>query len=411
MGNMNDTMIVPADWTPDNSIIKVIGVGGGGCNAVSYMYRQKIEGCSFIICNTDSQALGKSDVPVKIQMGPGLGAGTDPVAGRNAAIESQDAIKEKIVDTNTKMLFITAGMGGGTGTGASPVIAKIARDAGILTVAVVTIPFRNEGNESKAKAIEGIRELEQNVDSLLLIDNEKLYEYYGNSLIQDAFPKADNVLATAVRGIIEIINKPGFINVDFKDVTNMMRNSGKALMGCGSGTGANRLEDAVKEAFEFPLLSDYDLKTAKNLLINITTGNNDKGLRMEDLSKIDKLIEEHVGSAKKFKRGIILEDDPEFADRVNITAIATGIAIQIEDINDMSGNIIAIDENFTYSDRMHEAGTEIELSATPYVHVVGSNSSDNRPHLNYTEKPVLCVNPGDDLSQLEQTTAFKRANK
>lgn len=408
---MNDTMIVPADWTPDNSIIKVIGVGGGGCNAVSYMYRQKIEGCSFIICNTDSQALGKSDVPVKIQMGPGLGAGTDPVAGRNAAIESQDAIKEKIVDTNTKMLFITAGMGGGTGTGASPVIAKIARDAGILTVAVVTIPFRNEGNESKAKAIEGIRELEQNVDSLLLIDNEKLYEYYGNSLIQDAFPKADNVLATAVRGIIEIINKPGFINVDFKDVTNMMRNSGKALMGCGSGTGANRLEDAVKEAFEFPLLSDYDLKTAKNLLINITTGNNDKGLRMEDLSKIDKLIEEHVGSAKKFKRGIILEDDPEFADRVNITAIATGIAIQIEDINDMSGNIIAIDENFTYSDRMHEAGTEIELSATPYVHVVGSNSSDNRPHLNYTEKPVLCVNPGDDLSQLEQTTAFKRANK
>ncbi len=404
-------MIVPADWTPDNSIIKVIGVGGGGCNAVSYMYRQKIEGCSFIICNTDSQALGKSDVPVKIQMGPGLGAGTDPVAGRNAAIESQDAIKEKIVDTNTKMLFITAGMGGGTGTGASPVIAKIARDAGILTVAVVTIPFRNEGNESKAKAIEGIRELEQNVDSLLLIDNEKLYEYYGNSLIQDAFPKADNVLATAVRGIIEIINKPGFINVDFKDVTNMMRNSGKALMGCGSGTGANRLEDAVKEAFEFPLLSDYDLKTAKNLLINITTGNNDKGLRMEDLSKIDKLIEEHVGSAKKFKRGIILEDDPEFADRVNITAIATGIAIQIEDINDMSGNIIAIDENFTYSDRMHEAGTEIELSATPYVHVVGSNSSDNRPHLNYTEKPVLCVNPGDDLSQLEQTTAFKRANK
>ena len=404
-------MIVPADWTPDNSIIKVIGVGGGGCNAVSYMYRQKIEGCSFIICNTDSQALGKSDVPVKIQMGPGLGAGTDPVAGQNAAIESQDAIKEKIVDTNTKMLFITAGMGGGTGTGASPVIAKIARDAGILTVAVVTIPFRNEGNESKAKAIEGIRELEQNVDSLLLIDNEKLYEYYGNSLIQDAFPKADNVLATAVRGIIEIINKPGFINVDFKDVTNMMRNSGKALMGCGSGTGANRLEDAVKEAFEFPLLSDYDLKTAKNLLINITTGNNDKGLRMEDLSKIDKLIEEHVGSAKKFKRGIILEDDPEFADRVNITAIATGIAIQIEDINDMSGNIIAIDENFTYSDRMHEAGTEIELSATPYVHVVGSNSSDNRPHLNYTEKPVLCVNPGDDLSQLEQTTAFKRANK
>lgn len=402
-------MIVPADWTPDNSIIKVIGVGGGGCNAVTYMYNQEIQGCSFIICNTDSQVLQKSNVPIKIQMGAGLGAGTDPIAGRNAALESQDAIRDKILNTNTKMLFITAGMGGGTGTGASPVIAKLARDAGILTVAVVTIPFRNEGNESHAKAIEGIRELEQNVDSLLLIDNQKLYECYGDTMIQDAFPMADDVLATAVRGIIEIINKPGFINVDFKDVTNMMRNSGKALMGCGSGTGESRLEDAVKQAFEYPLLSDYDLKTAKNLLINITAGNNAKGLLMKDLSKIDSLIENYVGSANKFKRGIILEDDPDFADRVNITAIATGIAIRVEDINDMSNNIIVIDENFTYEDRHQSDGEEISLPTTPYVHVVGSNSSDNQPHFNYTEKPVLCVGPGDNLSELENTSAYKRS--
>lgn len=402
-------MIVPADWTPDNSIIKVIGVGGGGCNAVTYMYNQEIQGCSFIICNTDSQVLQKSNVPIKIQMGAGLGAGTDPIAGRNAALESQDAIRDKILNTNTKMLFITAGMGGGTGTGASPVIAKLARDAGILTVAVVTIPFRNEGNESHAKAIEGIRELEQNVDSLLLIDNQKLYECYGDTMIQDAFPMADDVLATAVRGIIEIINKPGFINVDFKDVTNMMRNSGKALMGCGSGTGESRLEDAVKQAFEYPLLSDYDLKTAKNLLINITAGNNAKGLLMKDLSKIDSLIENYVGSANKFKRGIILEDDPDFADRVNITAIATGIAIRVEDINDMSNNIIVIDENFTYEDRHQSDGEEISLPTTPYIHVVGSNSSDNQPHFNYTEKPVLCVGPGDNLSELENTSAYKRS--
>ena len=402
-------MIVPADWTPDNSIIKVIGVGGGGCNAVTYMYNQEIQGCSFIICNTDSQVLQKSNVPIKIQMGAGLGAGTDPIAGRNAALESQDEIRDKILNTNTKMLFITAGMGGGTGTGASPVIAKLARDAGILTVAVVTIPFRNEGNESHAKAIDGIRELEQNVDSLLLIDNQKLYEHYGNTMIQDAFPMADDVLATAVRGIIEIINKPGFINVDFRDVTNMMRDSGKSLMGCGTGTGESRLEDAVKQAFEYPLLSDYDLKTAKNLLINITAGNNAKGLLMKDLSKIDTLIENYVGSANKFKRGIILEDDPDFADRVNITAIATGIAIRVEDINDMSNNIIVIDENFTYEDRHQSDGEEISLPTTPYVHVVGSNSSDNQPHFNYTEKPVLCVGPGDNLSELENTSAYKRS--
>lgn len=402
-------MIVPADWTPDNSIIKVIGVGGGGCNAVTYMYNQEIQGCSFIICNTDSQVLQKSNVPIKIQMGAGLGAGTDPIAGRNAALESQDEIRDKILNTNTKMLFITAGMGGGTGTGASPVIAKLARDAGILTVAVVTIPFRNEGNESHAKAIDGIRELEQNVDSLLLIDNQKLYEHYGNTMIQEAFPMADDVLATAVRGIIEIINKPGFINVDFRDVTNMMRDSGKSLMGCGTGTGESRLEDAVKQAFEYPLLSDYDLKTAKNLLINITAGNNAKGLLMKDLSKIDTLIENYVGSANKFKRGIILEDDPDFADRVNITAIATGIDIRVEDINDMSNNIIVIDENFTYEDRHQSDGEEISLPTTPYVHVVGSNSSDNQPHFNYTEKPVLCVGPGDNLSGLENTSAYKRS--
>ncbi|MBR6885796.1 MAG: cell division FtsZ family protein, partial [Bacteroidales bacterium] len=219
--------IAPAGWEKDNSIIKVIGVGGGGCNAVNYMYKKNIRGCSFIVCNTDAQALRNSEVPLKIQMGEGgLGAGTDPTAGRNAALESQDQIVRLVLDSGTQMLFITAGMGGGTGTGASPVIAKMAKDRGILTVAVVTIPFKNEGNESQSKAIDGIHELEKNVDALLIINNEKLYQFFGDTLIQEAFPKADEVLATAVRGIIEVISKPGYINVDFQDVCKMMRNSG-----------------------------------------------------------------------------------------------------------------------------------------------------------------------------------------
>ena len=183
--------ILPKDWSPGNSIIKVIGVGGGGCNAVDYMYRQKINGCDFIVCNTDSQALQKCEVPTKLQLGAGLGAGCDPVKGRNAAIEAADAIDAAIIQSGTKMLFITAGMGGGTGTGAAPVIADMAKKKDILTVAVVTIPFRNEGNEALSKAIDGIHELQKCVDSLLIINNEKLYDYYGDLLIQDAFPKAD----------------------------------------------------------------------------------------------------------------------------------------------------------------------------------------------------------------------------
>ena len=417
MTDIND-MIAPQDWTAGkDSIIKVIGVGGGGCNAVTYMYNQKIQGCSFIICNTDSQALMKSNVPTKIQMGrDGLGAGTDPVAGRNAALESQDEIAEKALSKDTKMLFITAGMGGGTGTGASPVIAKMAKDRGILTVAVVTLPFKNEGNESQSKAIDGIRELEKNVDSLLLINNETLYEHFEDRLVQEAFPKADEVLATAVRGIIEIINKPGYINVDFRDVTNMMKNSGMALMGCGIGEGENRLEDAVKGAFESPLLNDFDLKTAKNVLINITSGNNEKGIKMGDLSKINEMINKYTGNANKFKRGLIWDDDPSVGDRVKITAIATGFDMgKLGDITDVSlGNIIVVDSNFTYEKAAIAKGTEIDLPA-PEVLVtkVGFNSTENRRRFNYDpdSKPVLCVSPSQSLSELESIPAIRRGHK
>ena len=408
-----DINIIPRDWEEDTSIIKVIGVGGGGCNAVNYMYKQNIQGCSFIVCNTDAQALQSSEVPVKIQMGQGgLGAGTDPTAGRNAALESQDEIARKVMDCGTKMLFITAGMGGGTGTGASPVIAKMAKDRGILTVAVVTIPFKNEGNESQSKAVDGIHELEKNVDALLIINNEKLYQFFGDTLIQEAFPKADEVLATAVRGIIEVINNPGYINVDFQDVCKMMRNSGMALMGSGEGTGNDRLEMAVKGAFESPLLNDFDLKTAKNVLVNITTGNNERGAKMSDLERIDDMITEYTGDANHFKKGIIWDNDPEFGDKVRITAIVTGFEMDLGGLglNKDLGNLVIIDENYQWEQPEHSG--EVTIPAGADTIKIGYNNSDNAKHFNFAtdRRPALCIEPGAPKGDLENTPAIRRVH-
>ena len=409
--------ILPNDWQPGNSIIKVLGVGGGGCNAVNYMYSQKMEGCDFIVCNTDSQALRKSDVPVKLQLGKGLGAGTDPVKGRNAALEAADSIAATVLDCGTKMLFITAGMGGGTGTGAAPVIADMAKKKGILTVAVVTLPFHNEGNESLSKAIDGIHELEKCVDSMLIINNEKLYECYGDLLIQDAFPKADEILATAVRGVIEIITKAGHINVDFEDVSKMMRDSGMALMGCGHGSGENRIQDALKEALESPLLNDFDLKTAKNVLINITVGKNDKGLLMRELDSINDKINEYTGNANNFKRGIVLDENPETGDRISITVLATGFKMNmLSNITDMNlGNLIMISDDFVYDRRAAQTGGEIELMDTPVCTniKIGYNDSSNvrKFHFRDGEVPVLIVKEGQSISALESVPAIRRALK
>ena len=401
----------PTDWVAKNSTIKVIGVGGGGCNAVNYMYNQKIEGCTFIVCNTDSQALEKCDVPVKIQLGEGLGAGTNPTEGRNAALNSQDEIAEKVIDNSTDMLFITAGMGGGTGTGAAPVIAAMAKKKGILTVGVVTIPFRNQGNETMSKAIDGINELEKNVDSLLIIDNEKLFDFYGDLLLPDAFPKADEVLATAVRGITEIIKKRGYINVDFKDVKTMMKNSGMALMGCGTGTGENRIEDAVRLALESPLLNDFDLTTAKNVLVNITVGKNENGMTMSELAHVSELIKEYTGKANNFKRGIVFDEDPDFGDKVNITVIATGFKMaRITEITEGNvGNIIAIDNNFTYRREEHISEDGIELPEVRCVKI-GYNNSAIRKGITFEDgrKPALIIGEGESKSELENTPAIKR---
>ena len=406
---INNIELTPTDWVTKSSTIKVIGVGGGGCNAVNYMYNQKIEGCTFIVCNTDSQALEKCDVPLKIQLGEGLGAGTNPTEGRNAALNSQDEIAEKVLGGDTDMLFITAGMGGGTGTGAAPVIAAMAKKKGILTVGVVTIPFRNQGNETMSKAIDGINELEKNVDSLLIIDNEKLFEFYGDLLLQEAFPKADEVLATAVRGITEIIKKRGYINVDFKDVKTMMKNSGMALMGCGTGTGENRIEDAVRLALESPLLNDFDLTTAKNVLVNITVGNNTQGMTMSELAQVSALIKEYTGKANNFKNGIVYEEDPEFGDRVNITVIAPGFKMSmLLPMNDM-GNIILIDHDFEYNKEVHTLENGIEMSEVR-SQKIGYNNADIRKRLIFEDgcKPDLLVAEGMKRSELEITAAIRR---
>ena len=412
---IDDSMIdaiAPMNWATSDEIIKVLGVGGGGCNAVNYMFTQGIKGCSFVVCNTDAQALKGSPVPVKIQMGRGLGAGTNPINGRNAALESQDQIEKIVLDTHTKMLFITAGMGGGTGTGAAPVIAKMAKDKGILTVAVVTLPFLNEGNEALSRAIDGIHELEKNVDSLLMINNEKLHEYYGNQLIQDAFPQADEVLATAVRGIVEIIKKPGYINVDFKDVETMMKNSGMALMGCGVGSGKERIEDAVRAAFESPLLNDFDLKSAKKVLVNITCGHNEQGLTMDDLNEINKKIDEYTGRANNFKRGLIWDDDPEIGDTIRITSIVTGLRFSdvIGPARDM-GNYIMIGRSFKYDKNDVARAEGISLSEDAASTTIGFNSKSNVRNFKFDpdEKPALIVASNESRAELENIPAIRRA--
>lgn len=422
MGDMIDDLIDIIDiietcptMTPIQSMIKVIGVGGGGCNAVNYMFREKVEGCSFIVCNTDRQALDGSPVPVKIHIGDNaLGAGTDPAKGRKAALEAHDQIEKVVLGEDTQMLFITAGMGGGTGTGAAPIIAKMAKDKGVLTVGVVTLPFENEGENAMSRAIDGIHELVKNVDSLLIINNEKLYDFFGSHLVHEAFPKADEVLSTAVKGITEIISRPGYINVDFEDIKTMMRNSGMALMGCGTGSGKNRIEDAVKGALQSPLLNDFDLKTAKSLLINITCGKNDKGLTMDDLSEINHKISEYTGNVKKFKTGLVWMTDPEIGDKIQITAIATGF--KVNDLRKIArtdlGNMILIGKDFKF-ERQPLPEPEDEINLTGKVKIIGYNTSDNvkRFHFDPDKKPSLAVEHGQNIAELERVPAIKRADR
>ncbi len=307
------------------SIIKVIGVGGGGGNAVNHMFHQGIKDVEFMICNTDAQVLADSPIELKVQLGASLtegrGAGNKPEMGREAAIENINDVKE-ILQNNTKMIFITAGMGGGTGTGAAPVIAEAAREMGLLTVAIVTIPFRNEGRRRINQALEGIRALEGNVDSLLVINNEKIREMYGDFKISEAFAKADDVLATAAKGIAEIITVHGYINVDFADVETVMRNSGVSLMGSACATGENRALKAVEEALSSPLLNNNDITGAKNILLNITSGEGDFEVTMDEVGQITDYVQKRSGHAADLIWGNGV--DESLNEEICVTIIATG---------------------------------------------------------------------------------------
>ncbi len=301
-------------------IIKVIGVGGGGSNAVAYMHKQGIKGVDFYICNTDAQSLNKCDVPNKIRLGStGLGAGANPSVGRDAAIQIADEIRE-LISHNTSMLFITAGMGGGTGTGAAPIIAQIAREMGILTVGIITKPFSFEGRKREIQANAGIEELKKYVDTTLIICNDKLLDMQGDMKLSQAFGKADNVLAIAAKGIAEIITVTGRINVDFEDVKTVMQGSGKAIMGAGIANGPDRAVKAVEMALNSPLLDDTDIVGASNVLLYITSGKNE--ISLEELHDITGYITSRTGEDANVIWGDGVDDNLD--DEISITLIATG---------------------------------------------------------------------------------------
>ena len=304
-------------------IIKVIGVGGGGSNAVTHMYKQGIVGVDFAICNTDAQAMDITPVPTKIQLGPqltdGRGAGAKPNVGKLACEESIDEVRTYL-SNNCKMLFVTAGMGGGTGTGAAPIIAKTAREMGILTVGIVTLPFTFEGRRRTSQGSEGLHELKNNVDTLIVISNDKLRQIHGNLNLSDAFAKADNILTTAARGIAEIITVPGYVNVDFEDVNTVMRDSGVAIMGTAMAEGEDRARQAVDQALHSPLLQDNDIRGARHILLNITSGTRE--VTMDEIFEITEFVQEEAGYGTDLIWGNCYDEN--LGEKISVTVIATG---------------------------------------------------------------------------------------
>lgn len=333
--NMNDELFKPVNANKPN-YIKVIGVGGGGGNAVGHMMEEGIEGVDFILCNTDYQALMKSNVKTKVHLGKQeLGAGNDPNIGREAAEMSKDEINA-LLDENTKMLFVTAGMGGGTGTGATPVIAKLAKDKDILTVGIVTLPMEREGRRRKLQALEGIEELKKCVDTLILISTDKLRDQYGNMKLSEAFKKADDVLTTAAKGIAEIITVPGYVNVDFKDVKTVMNDSGKAIMGAGEAEGEGRAEKAIRAAIHSPLLNDSNIEGAKNILLYITSGSNEVSL--DEVDEILEIAQNACGNNSDVIWGN--GTDESLGEAIRVTLIATGFNNETKATQTTQANIM-----------------------------------------------------------------------
>lgn len=357
-----------------SSIIKVIGVGGGGSNAVNYMYEQGIRGVNFVIGNTDAQALEISPIPNKIQLGPasteGLGAGSNPEVGRLATEESLEEIRA-ILEKNTKMVFVTAGMGGGTGTGGAPVVAELARSMGILTVGICTTPFFFEGRRKMKQAEEGIEALRNSVDSLIVISNDKIREIYGNLTRSDAFARADNILAIAAKSISEIITVPGQINVDFADVEYVMKNSGVSIMGSAVAEGEGRAAKAIQAALSSPLLNDNDIRGAQKILLNITSGT--EQMLIDEITEIHEYVQAATGNDTDVIFGTC--DDESLGDKLSVTVIATGFEkrglVDQYEANRATRKVYMLDNSKPYVPQMpnKQADTQVETSEeeTPSV--------------------------------------------
>lgn len=403
---------VPSESEP--SIIKVIGVGGGGSNAVNHMFRKGIRGVDFVVCNTDKQALDMSPVPRKIALGASLtegrGAGAQAEVGRNAALENLEDIKEVLLD-NTKMVFITAGMGGGTGTGAAPVIAQVAKELGILTVAIVTVPFNFEGKRRRIQADKGLEELRNNVDTMLVICNDKLREVYGNLKLTAAFGQADDILTTAAKGIAEIITVEGYINVDFEDVRTVMTNSGVAIMGSAMASGTDRSLKAVQSALGSPLLNDNNIYGASNILLYISSGSEE--VSMDEVTEITDYIQGEAGQEADIIWGNGF--DESLGDSISVTIIATGFSgkkrvvepatvAQKVVVHDLYGNPLAAKPEATEAPKVEPLTAPIQ-TINPVVEPVAEKAQE--PAFEAFEEKQEVVNLFEPPVVFESTTDLR----
>ncbi len=387
----NDVLDFGGDDEKANSIIKVIGVGGGGGNAVNHMYKEGIHDVSFVLCNTDAQALNDSPVPVHLQLGKeGLGAGNKPERARQAAEETLDEIKHMLSD-GTKMAFITAGMGGGTGTGAAPVIARVSKDMGILTVGIVTIPFKFEGNKKIDQALDGVEEMAKHVDALLVINNERLREIYPELTLVDAFGKADDTLSVAAKSIAEIITVHGLINLDFNDVKTVLKDGGVAIMSTGYGEGEGRVKQAIDNALNSPLLNDNDIYNAKKILLSINFCNeknaDSSSLTMDEMNDVNDFMS-RFGDGFELKWGVAL--DPDLGKKVKVTILATGFGIENvdgmgqhikhqkqEDIERIRKEEEEAADKRDRRDRYYKDSNNTQYKRRPHTYIFSSDDLDN----------------------------------
>ena len=377
-----------------SNVIKVIGVGGGGSNAINHMFQQGIMGVDFVVCNTDAQALEKSAVPIKIQLGAslteGLGAGANPDVGRQSAKESYDDL-HTLLSTQTKMVFITAGMGGGTGTGAAPIIARMAKDLNVLTVGIVTMPFQFEGKIRLEQAQKGLEELKNNVDSLIVINNNKLREVYGNLGFKAGFSKADEVLATAARGIAEVITHHYTQNIDLKDAKTVLTNSGSAIMGSASASGANRAQESIVKALDSPLLNDNKITGCKNVLLLIVSGSEE--ITIDEIGEINEFIQSEAGNNTNIIMGV--GEDQELGDSISVTIIATGFNSdqQYEIVNTEAKKVIhTLEEDQLF---IHDLTEKTEI-----------NEAFSSPIAEVEIEPVVKYSLEDDLNEEETQSAM-----